>query len=508
MSEVSFGVEFEFDIITKNNNVIAESWPRGKIVTDGWSIQDDPTAVVELRTPIFIDIYEAVNSIKKQFRYWCRMVKCYAPYSYNDYYRSIGTHIHIGLKNRMLNKFEKKRIAYSIANIYNFLVGLHAQPIPSTRGLFSQYAIPIYNYTNDIPIADHYAEISDSEHGTVEFRAFDSNIPQVTLTCISIMHNIAKKIINNDNNFWEIDISKYKLDKNKVLHYGLSSIGIAEYIQKIINIISDEKIPNIPSIKEILYIAVKHKMSAFDILSNINVDMYKYMKKMFCNPHEYINNLLKIIDVNNINHKIKSAIIDTYENANMLEKYGDLINLLKHNNNKIIDVVFIPPHSKNLPLRTIVKQLIDNKAYRICRINQFTGISSFEVIDRIVHLIKYHGDGFLNLINHNDVINLPHRFYVFCVHDRDNQSQNDNIYVLGVVAIRVTTGEIRSIVVDRRYRRLGIGTRLLKHAIQNSEVKPFLYVAKNNFNMIRLIEKLGFVKTDEYDTFYRYEYMR
>uniref|UniRef100_A0A7J3JQY0 N-acetyltransferase n=1 Tax=Ignisphaera aggregans TaxID=334771 RepID=A0A7J3JQY0_9CREN len=497
---LSFGIEFEFDIIKSNGETIHEMFRQGYKVTDSWSYQEDMTAGVELRTPVLLNLEEAVESIKQQFRYWCNALRGYAPYAYNTPLRSLGQHIHLGNPSRGLNRHEKQIIAYSIAKMYPLLAGIHAQPIPSRRGLSSNYTRPIYTYNSHLPIFDHYAEISESHHGTVEFRIFDSNIPQVTLTCIYLMKNVVEKMLETNDVDYSLDMYRYYLDRNNVLRYGLKSINLKQYLNYIINIVTNDEIPNIPCIRELLYLAFKYGKNAFNILSELDVDKYKYFKKMFTNPSNFVDNIFAIIDMDRLNNSIKSILQDVHQNAERLDSLSKLANLTP-NINYMIE---IPHHSRELPLRTEVKRKIENYEYSILRISDFYETERYDIIDRIIYLQKYHGDSFVRILTHQEILELPHRFYVFVVSTRDSISDRYRDVVLGAIGVRVRTGEIISLVVDRRYRRLGIAKRLLRKAISVCEENPYAYVRRDNIAMIRLLESMGFVKEEETKDCYKY----
>jgi ribosomal protein S18 acetylase RimI-like enzyme len=77
--------------------------------------------------------------------------------------------------------------------------------------------------------------------------------------------------------------------------------------------------------------------------------------------------------------------------------------------------------------------------------------------------------------------------------------------VIGTIAIRMSDGEISSLVVDRRFRGLGIARKLLINVL-NLRDKPFYaYVKKDNQASLNLFKSLGFVVTEESETAYRLE---
>jgi hypothetical protein len=57
---ISFGIEFEFDVIRRDGYRIRDVFYDGWIYVDGWGHQDDHTCSVELRTPVFTSIDQAI----------------------------------------------------------------------------------------------------------------------------------------------------------------------------------------------------------------------------------------------------------------------------------------------------------------------------------------------------------------------------------------------------------------------------------------------------------------
>jgi len=91
-----------------------------------------------------------------------------------------------------------------------------------------------------------------------------------------------------------------------------------------------------------------------------------------------------------------------------------------------------------------------------------------------------------------EIIEASERFYVFVA----NSNRNNNIQICGAIAVRLSDGEIKSLVVDRRYRRLGIARILVEHTInvlrENHKPRAIAYIRTNNIASQRLFESLGF----------------
>jgi ribosomal protein S18 acetylase RimI-like enzyme len=497
--DVSFGIEFEFDVIKSDGSKITREFPRGRIPIDTWDYQEDRTCAVELRSPIFTSIDQALEEISNQFNYWCYELEGYAPYPYNSNGRSLGGHIHIGLRNRSLDYDESNVLGYTIANVYPFLVAIQAQPIPSVRGLRSTWLRPLWDVGYEIVDYDHYAEINYSHHGTLELRLFDANIPQTSLTNAYILTEISKTVLENLDNGKDIDESRYRRDRNLALRYGLRALDLAYYLNYIKDICGDLEIPSYPFLKEILYLTCKYRLNVWNILRLTNVNEYYYFKKMFTNPSGYLENIVGLMNVRN-DSRLYSIISDTIQNSGSVSTISDLIRLAEATVPTVSRIDEIPLHSRNLPSRTYVRECIQVGTYRIRRITDVPGYTSYDVAERISYLLRHHGDGYTNILEPDQIIDDPRRFYVLTVYD----NSSNRYAIVGCIAIRMSSGEISSLVVDRRYRRLGIANVLLRHVLSISERPIWGYVRKENQGMINLLRSLGFQFEDGNDRSLRF----
>jgi len=485
--DVSFGIEFEFDIIKSDGTKIRTEFPRGRIPIDTWGYQDDHTCAVELRSPVFTSIDHALEEISNQFNYWCSQFTNLAPYPYSSDGRSLGGHIHVGLPDRRLYYDESNVLGYTIANVYPFLVAMQAQPIPSIRGLGSAYLRPLWDVGYEIVDDDHYAEINYSHHGTLELRLFDANIPQVSLVNAFILTEISKIVLENLDNGKDVDGSRYRRDRDSALRYGLRALDLVYYLNYIKGICGDLEIPSYPFLREILYLACKYRLNVWNILRLTNVNEYYYFKKMFTNPSGYLENIVGSVNIRN-DPRLYSIISDTIQNSGSISTISDLIRLAEITMPSVSRVTEIPHHSRELPSRSYVRECVQIGTYHIRRIHDVPGYTIDDVADRISYLLRHHGDGFVNTYDPYQVIDDPRRFYVLTVYDN-----NSNRYVIiGCIAIRVRDGEVTSLVVDRRYRRLGIANILLRHVMSVSERPIWGFVRKDNQGMISLLRNLGF----------------
>jgi GNAT superfamily N-acetyltransferase len=484
---VSFGIEFEFDVIHRTGRIISSPWPEGRVCIPTWGYQADPTAGVELRTPVLTSIENGLEQIKQQFEFWANHLETYAPYTFNGPGRSLGQHIHVGRANRPLNVRERKALAHATANVYPFLAALQAQPLPSSRGLTTRYASPIWLYNWDIPNADHYCEISASHNGTVEFRLFDANIPQVALVNAWLLTEIAKKAFSRSFNGIEVDRERYRRDREIALRYGLRALDVRHYLEYLKSVVGDIRIPNHAFIKEILYLAVKYRLNAYNILNSSHVNRFMYFRKTFTDPSRYMEHVIGLSDISR-NNSLIPVFRDVVRNSENVSRLSDLLELVGKSIPTVTPVVEIPMHSRNLPARSYVANCVANRDYRIRRIREVYGMSVYDVAERIQYLIRHHGDGYVNEVSVTDIVEGQTRYYVFTIYNEVTNRED----VIACIGITVSTGEVSSLVVDRRYRRLGIATILMDYVRSVAQRPLSGYVRKANQPMLGLLQRLGF----------------
>jgi len=509
---VSFGVEFEFDFIGRRGGTHVD--PNSRYARTGrWGYQPDQTAGSEIRSPVWTSINEAVNDIKEEFEYWISVNDGIVPYAYNRAGSRLGQHIHIGKPERELEPIEKRKIAKAIVQVYPFLAGIHMQPIPSNRAIAGTYCRSVAGEIDEIPVLDHYVEISDSHHGTVEFRIFDSNIPQASLTVAWIMQQIASKTLDSDTTMEvpEEYKRKYSSERSNVLRYGLPSLNIIQYLQRVKELGNVSELPSVTCVREILYLVSRYGLNPYGVLDYTKANHYNYFRNMFTNPSEFLSNLLNIRgiehrdkvtqwkeeaqNVTNIDMLIGIAIASLQAIRSQLQAQGQAKAQLK-----------TQPKAQASALQTMlrrseVEQFIRVGAYAIRRIYELEGKTDREVAEEISNLMQRDGDGFVNVMDAETIIRTDKRFYVFIVmNPRTRQWE-----VIGTIAIRMSDGEISSLVVDRRFRGLGIARKLLINVL-NLRDKPFYaYVKKDNQASLNLFKSLGFVVTEESETAYRLE---
>ena len=292
---VSFGIEFEYDSLRRSGTYFAagESSVEFK---NGFTYQPDGTAGTEVRTPVLTDVNRAAYQISQLFRSApnndAPVMKGIGPVN-----RSLGQHIHIGIPNRSLSSREKRRVALHAKRVYPFLVAIHANSkrsnVKSQRGRDSNYCHSIGNKAID---HSHHGEISDSHHGTVEFRKFDANIPQASLTCATILKVVAQGALNGEmarKPFREFD---YTTEMDKAVNSGFDSLDVQAYLNHIFSryarewhqLLTEENVPE--CVWELLHLATLRKSVADIAEEHVYNDRdkeYEYFRSLSQNCELY-----------------------------------------------------------------------------------------------------------------------------------------------------------------------------------------------------------------------------
>jgi hypothetical protein len=437
--KVSFGIEFEFDIIKSNGTVITRPYSPARLTIRNWGWQDDPTAAVELRSPVFTSVEEAADEISAQFKFWTEFLPRFAPYAYNSENRSLGQHIHVGAADEYLEWEDRKLFAVAVANIYPFLAALHAQPTPSRRGLFSNYTFPIWEDDWSVPSSEHYCEISDSHHGTVEFRIFDSNIPQVSLAVSWILLELAEATFSGRFDPPELDKARYRKERDLALMHGLKALDIKSYLKYLLEAVGDVELPRCTAVREVLYMAVKYRLNPYNVYVSSDLRPFYYFRQMFCNADKYVDNM-----ATQEAGPVAKILRDVKERASALKTLSDLIREAS------------PPEPINklfsLSPRSCVAKRIKCGEYTISRIGDVPYMDVYSVADRVRHLLLYHSIGPSINMTVEEIIKTPVRFYVFATTDEAIRRSE----IIGVIGVNTAEAEVVCAAVDRRYRRLGV----------------------------------------------------
>jgi ribosomal protein S18 acetylase RimI-like enzyme len=517
---ISFGIEFEFDYVRSNNEVITTYHGRDPYyIAPSWDYQADPTAGSELRSPVFTSLEDYIRECNNQFGHMVLNNRGEIPYMANESDRSLGQHMHIGMPRRQLTNYQKVKIAKTILELYPFFASIQAQPIPSHRGLNTIYARSMQQYRNVIS-SDHYAEISASHIGTVELRIFDANIPQASLINAFFITQIAKKAIqprrrnNNDNNNDSFDFNAYHEERQKALRYGLIGIDITSYLKKIRNIVGNISIPNINCIKEGLYLIARYRANFWVLWKYAQVPKFDYMKKTLENCSEYLNNIEQLVSTEK-REKLRRWINEASEIENLDQIIGlsiatdrTLVDMITERAQNAQTTTTVTTITRRMGLtRSEVRELVENGYWSLRRLNEVPNYDSTSVAEYISNLLRNHGNQYVNQYSAQEIIESPSRYYVFLAID---QRRNIN-QICGSIAVHMRTGEISSLVVDRRFRRLGIARKMVQKILMilyGTEVRSAItFIRNGNEASKRLFESLGFKKVEQNDNVSKYEYI-
>jgi len=255
-TQISFGIEFEANSIGKNTlgktRIVSFLWHRFYVI-DGWDYQADPTVTFELRSPVWLNINEAVEDIKKEFTEWIKVNNEAVPFFRPTRgHPSVGGHIHIGKgKEERLNKEEANSIIRKLLRFLPFLYFINAN---GKVGKYISLRMTERPYT---PLKDSKEIHSDrreefwlSDHGTIEFRRFDANVPSVQLSIIFLIQEIIKNAREED---WEP--IKFQSEVKGCLLYP-PDYSILLEVRNRFREIEDVDISNLPEgIKEVLILS-------------------------------------------------------------------------------------------------------------------------------------------------------------------------------------------------------------------------------------------------------------
>jgi len=501
---VSFGVEFEFDYVDQNNHRVVYHGAEPTYLAPNWYFQNDPTASSELRSPVFTNLEDFVNQCNSQFKAMVERNPRLIPYMCNERGRSLGQHMHVGKPNLRLTHETKKRLAKAVVGFYPLLASIHAQPIPSHRGLTTVYARSLVYY-GDIISTDHYCEISDSHVGTVEFRLYDCNIPQASLTCAWITTELAKKALRNRslNDGSNIDLRAYDLERANALRYGLIGLNVTDYLRRLKAVIGNAEIPNIPAIREALYLMARYRLNFYGAWKYSNVKPYDYFKAQLNDCSRFLENILTIGDAQHTD-KISQWVSEAQQIENLDQLIGLSIGVDRSLAQTLTEAIeqrleaqpsMVRRLNQNVSIglgRSQIRTCLERGYYRIVRINELSTLNASQVAEYISNLLAHHGDGVVNPMSAQEIISTDFRFYVLVAYDRISGAEQ----ICGAISIHMRSGEIRSLVVDRRFRRLGIARALLAHVIElareHNLARVYTYVRRGNEPSANLFASLGF----------------
>lgn len=511
MSEIThstFGIEFESNIIFPDDSVDSHISRRHSPLNSGWNSQDDPTTAIEINTPVYHSIKEAVESISEQFKMWHKEREC-AFYAYNanrhvdESLTSSGQHIHIGVTPRRysgLNQSTKDLFSKHLRTVYPLLMAISAQPTPSNRMLTSGYCFPLTANENCLPDDDnnHDQELNYSGHGTVECRIFDTNIPQCSLSeawILTKMLDHIRRVDRTESEHNDITFSKAEYIQNRKLAstQGFASLPITQLLNRFNSMLSEENLNEFEteSIREIWFLMAKYALSPSDIYHIVKPKRYSYFKIMFENPDKYLANLLEISDTLE-SIKFVSILRKMQTEAKTIKSFEQLIKLseAKPTVSFKAKAKVEKPEPPQVDYTDTIKKLLENNRYEVKRMTELEDFTLEEIAGRIETIMLKEPNSLINRMASQEIIGANERFYVLTV-DIDSKKQ-----VLGAVALRVRTGEVMHLIVKDNYKRLGIGTKLLNYIVDMSKETEFdkliAFIRRQNTPSERLFSKFGF----------------
>ncbi|MEM2529203.1 MAG: GNAT family N-acetyltransferase [Ignisphaera sp.] len=511
---ISFGVEFEFDAIDRSGNLYRGCGDTPRYLSRHWGFQPDHTTTYELRSPVFTSLEQFVEECNNQFGGWLRNVRGEVPYMCSVRPRSLGQHMHLGMPDRELYIEEKEAIARAVLEFYPLLMAIHAQPIPSDRGLTTTHARPMYLYNSYID-RDHYAEISESHHGTVELRIFDANVPQASLTCAMFATKIAEVALRREID-GRFDWARYREDRERALRYGLVGIDVTRYLRALKGFVGNFEIPEIPAIREALYMMARYRMNFWAVWRYLGLQAYTYMRACLSDVSKYLENL-----IGHVNGDKRVKVERWIRESREIENIDQLIGLSVGVDERLIEAISqrveqlvrerpelaerLADRAERAGLsRSEVREALERGNYMLLRLHEVPDMSQREVAEHVSTLLREHGNGFNRAMSAHEIVESPARFYVLHVYDRGRGRGQ----IVGAIAVRIRTGEISSLVVDRRFRRLGAGRILLNHALSvlrdNGQSEAYACVRNGNEASMRLFESLGFVASERHEKYVVY----
>ena len=309
---ISFGIEFEGNAISPRG---IRGWVKNRYHTiSSWSYQTDPTALFEHRSPVFLNIKDALSSVHRQYKYWLSETGDIAPFFRpTKYYRSIGHHVHISKgPNYKLRASEAGEIIDKLVRFLPFLYFINANgrktKYLSWRLVDHPYTPP--KRTKGLSTSGREEFWLSSEHGTIEFRRFDANVPPVDLAVVFLMKKIIQKCEMRD---W--DPLQFQTEVRKINEYPYNIKTILE-IRKRFSEISEVKISDLPnSVKQVLVLSFVYLKNPSEFIGVYN---YEFSKRTATEDV-----FLEAKELHGEKRKLKQQLLQSLNDYNTI---GDLLN--------------------------------------------------------------------------------------------------------------------------------------------------------------------------------------
>jgi ribosomal protein S18 acetylase RimI-like enzyme len=213
---------------------------------------------------------------------------------------------------------------------------------------------------------------------------------------------------------------------------------------------------------------------------------------MFLEPDKYLENILGIENIRN-----KDKLMKMHKKAVKIKTWDELIEVSKKELSNIIKAKMkeLAKREKLSLKREDVEGVLKTNSFIIDRIMNIPGMDRQEVAEEISKLLSEHGDGFVNVMSPNEVIRAEERFYVLTVFNSRLRKHE----ILGCIAVRMRDGEISHLVVNKKFRSLGIAKALVRYVLNLNLNSYWAYVRKNNVASLGLFRSFGFNVVSETD---------
>jgi N-acetylglutamate synthase-like GNAT family acetyltransferase len=285
----------------------------------------------------------------------------------------------------------------------------------------------------------------------------------------------------------ELERERYRSDRGNGLRHGLVGLDLPRYLREIRELTEINELPEIPALKQLLYLTCRYYMNAYNVKSTLRVNDYEYFKSMFLNPDRFLENIVNLDGLRD-----RERVLGWIAEAERVESVDELIGMAEATRQTVVTTLLERP--EGIPVRvqvavrgvtrSQVRECLATGQFGICRINEVPEVPVERVAERISELIRLHGDGFTNGLDARGVIESPQRFYVLHVYPTNE--------IVGCIAVHMREGEISSLVVDRRFRRLGIARRLLERVLILGVQNPHAYIRIGNDASLQLFQSFGF----------------
>jgi GNAT superfamily N-acetyltransferase len=240
-------------------------------------------------------------------------------------------------------------------------------------------------------------------------------------------------------------------------------------------------------------------MNPWNIKQTLHVEDYDWFELMLKNPKEFLRNITHVIPP-----RFRAKAERWMREAQNIETIEDLIRVAENSRNVFLRALETQVERSRVTCVSALHDRVARGEISIVRIGAVPNMERNEVAGEIEYLLRESGDNMVHLYTAREIIESPSRYYVAYVRD----PVNERPVIVGAVAINMSTGEIGSLVVDRRYRRLGLGRRLVTHVMNLGLSRYKAFIRRGNESSLSLFKSLGFRVTQVYHDGVMVEYLR